>query len=259
MKKAFTLAEVLITLGIIGVVAALTLPSLMTDIGNKKLKTQFFKTYSDLNQAAKLFYTNEGASVHDVDLHLPHVGEGNNSWNSHEIMKKFMTYFKGQNKAYDEMWLYYDRNKTHIIQRNLNGSEIRYSYPCDQSMIISDISGRLFAMDDNVLAPTSLGRDFGSKICVDINGNTPPNRFGYDRFVFVFTADNEVVPYTGDEWNTLRPNVTVTRPEDEKNISKFCSRTQNTGSPAHTCAYFALKDKSPTGNGTYWKDFLKEK
>ena len=57
MKKAFTLAEVLITLGIIGVVAALTLPSLMTDIGNKKLKTQFFKTYTDLNQAAKLFYT----------------------------------------------------------------------------------------------------------------------------------------------------------------------------------------------------------
>lgn len=33
MKKSFTLAEVLITLGIIGVVAAMTLPSL---IGNYK-------------------------------------------------------------------------------------------------------------------------------------------------------------------------------------------------------------------------------
>ncbi len=35
MKKAFTLAEVLITLGIIGVVAAMTLPSL---VGNYKKK-----------------------------------------------------------------------------------------------------------------------------------------------------------------------------------------------------------------------------
>ncbi len=38
MKKAFTLAEVLITLGIIGVVAALTLPSLITNYKVKVLK-----------------------------------------------------------------------------------------------------------------------------------------------------------------------------------------------------------------------------
>lgn len=36
MKKGFTLAEVLITLGIIGVVAALTLPSLITNYRKKE-------------------------------------------------------------------------------------------------------------------------------------------------------------------------------------------------------------------------------
>ena len=36
MKKGFTLAEVLITLGIIGVVAALTLPSLITNYRKKQ-------------------------------------------------------------------------------------------------------------------------------------------------------------------------------------------------------------------------------
>lgn len=40
-KVAFTLAEVLITLGIIGIVVAMTIPTLMTNIKARKLRTQF--------------------------------------------------------------------------------------------------------------------------------------------------------------------------------------------------------------------------
>ena len=39
--KGFTLAEVLITLGIIGVVAAMTIPALMNNVRATKLKSQF--------------------------------------------------------------------------------------------------------------------------------------------------------------------------------------------------------------------------
>ena len=45
MKKGFTLAEVLITLGIIGVVAALTLPSLITNYRKKQTVAQLKKVY----------------------------------------------------------------------------------------------------------------------------------------------------------------------------------------------------------------------
>ncbi len=41
MKKAFTLAEVLITLGIVGVVAAITMPTLIANHRKKVLKSQF--------------------------------------------------------------------------------------------------------------------------------------------------------------------------------------------------------------------------
>ena len=51
MKRAFTLAEVLITLGIIGVVAALTMPSLMANYKKSVAKNQFKKTYSTLTNA----------------------------------------------------------------------------------------------------------------------------------------------------------------------------------------------------------------
>lgn len=48
---AFTLAEVLITLGIIGIVAAMTMPVLIAGYQKNVLKNQFKKTYSMLSQA----------------------------------------------------------------------------------------------------------------------------------------------------------------------------------------------------------------
>ncbi len=50
-KKAFTLAEVLITLGIIGVVAAMTLPIIVGNYKKQEVVTSVQKVYSVLNQA----------------------------------------------------------------------------------------------------------------------------------------------------------------------------------------------------------------
>jgi len=50
-RFGFTLAEVLITLGIIGVVAAMTIPTLIANTNGAKFRSQFKKTLSTLNQA----------------------------------------------------------------------------------------------------------------------------------------------------------------------------------------------------------------
>jgi len=50
-RFGFTLAEVLITLGIIGVVAAMTIPTLIANTNGAKFRSQFKKTVSTLNQA----------------------------------------------------------------------------------------------------------------------------------------------------------------------------------------------------------------
>lgn len=50
-KSAFTLAEVLITLGIIGVVAALTIPSIVSHFRKKEVETKVAHFYSVMNQA----------------------------------------------------------------------------------------------------------------------------------------------------------------------------------------------------------------
>lgn len=52
-REGFTLAEVLITLGVLGVVAALTMPSLIANYREKALKTQLKKSLSVVNQAIR--------------------------------------------------------------------------------------------------------------------------------------------------------------------------------------------------------------
>ena len=61
-KFGFTLAEVLITLGIIGVVAAMTIPTLISNTNSAKFRSQYKKTLSTLNQAGLM-----GTAQYDLD------------------------------------------------------------------------------------------------------------------------------------------------------------------------------------------------
>ncbi|MDD3236767.1 MAG: type II secretion system protein [Candidatus Gastranaerophilales bacterium] len=66
MKKAFTLAEVLITLVIIGVIAALTIPALLNDTNKQEYRTATKKAYSVLSQAVAQHYALTGENMNDL-------------------------------------------------------------------------------------------------------------------------------------------------------------------------------------------------
>lgn len=80
-KAAFTLAEVLITLGIIGVVAALTLPSLIQNYHEKQRVTQLKKAYSVM-QNAFLMAQEEYGDVTDWGLTITNTGEKDDDGNN---------------------------------------------------------------------------------------------------------------------------------------------------------------------------------
>ena len=61
-KKAFTLAEVLITLAIIGIVCAMTLPALISKINMKHYIAQLKEDYSILSQAHSALAAENGIS-----------------------------------------------------------------------------------------------------------------------------------------------------------------------------------------------------
>lgn len=76
MKKGFTLAEILITLTIVGIVAALTVPATMKNYRNKMYTAALQKTYNQLSEAALAimndehvddFYETKAASVQNEE------------------------------------------------------------------------------------------------------------------------------------------------------------------------------------------------
>lgn len=66
-KLGFTLAEVLITLVIIGVIAAMTVPTLMQNTNAEEFRSGLKKAISGLNQALTLNYALEGLSAQDYN------------------------------------------------------------------------------------------------------------------------------------------------------------------------------------------------
>lgn len=59
MKKGFTLAEVLITLGIVGIVAVLTIPGVMKNYQNRLYTAQLEKVYAQISDAAQALMNDE--------------------------------------------------------------------------------------------------------------------------------------------------------------------------------------------------------
>lgn len=77
-KTAFTLAEVLITLGIIGVVAALTIPSVIHNYKKKLIETRLQSTVSIISQAIKSLEADNEGDIHFVSYRAI----GNNTINT---------------------------------------------------------------------------------------------------------------------------------------------------------------------------------
>src|SRR5574344_1444945 len=64
-KESFTLAEVLIVLGIIGVIAAVILSAVVTKIKDKELKVAWKKEYSAFENANKMLLADNGGILSD--------------------------------------------------------------------------------------------------------------------------------------------------------------------------------------------------
>ena len=175
-KFGFTLAEVLITLGIIGVVAAITIPNLMTEIKAKKLKTQFTKSYSVVQQAIRLM------EADDVSTDFSTYQQGTR----HRTLAKYMTNVTICNDTTGISIITpagchnytigdIDGDKYKYLTGEGRVSDGRFN---DGQLLLPD--GALIFFDD---CPKAEGWQ-GCMIMIDINGLAKPNRLGYDFFAF---------------------------------------------------------------------------
>lgn len=76
-KRAFTLAEVLITLGIIGVIAAISLPTVISNYKKKQTAVKLQRFYSLMTQAIQRWETDDGLEPNQVKFTVTYKDNGN--------------------------------------------------------------------------------------------------------------------------------------------------------------------------------------
>lgn len=179
MKKGFTLAEVLITLGIIGIVAAMTMPSLVANHRKKETAIKVKKAYSLLSQVFQRSIADNGDPInwefeHDIPGASQKCGD--------TYIAPYLNVIK-RCGASDE-----GDCETKILPLN-GGAFAIYSsrdsakyFLKDGSMIV--VKPNVYDVVDSVTGETI--RMNAIRIYVDINGAKKPNTWGKDFFYFVY-------------------------------------------------------------------------
>ena len=178
MKNAFTLAEVLVTLGIIGVVAAMTVPNLMENYQRQSYVTQLRKVYSELSQAA------ETAMTENNTQRLSEVRALRQS-----ALTFLTTYFKTVQSCTSS-------NLTECLAdeyTTLSGVEFPNTLTSNDAcaVLASGSTLCLRKLDSSLIAT------------VDINGKQPPNIYGRDLFILSVDSDGSVTSTVSPDSATL--------------------------------------------------------
>lgn len=182
MKKAFTLAEVLLTLGIIGIVAAITIPTLTKAYQRKVLEVQAKKSYSLLNQALQMTIEDNGAEYKCFTTNNRNETESSSDYSYSECHIFWSDYFKhlkvvGEKETGKKVVLY--KSKAEVL--SAGGSVSNNS--CSFSFGYNGQFTKYYLNDGQVIYLNPQRTSALALFAIlDINGETGPNKWGYDVF-----------------------------------------------------------------------------
>ena len=225
-RTAFTLAEVLITLGIIGIVAALTIPTLTANIRRAELKNRFKKTDSIVTQAIQKTVQELGYNKFD-DLDIPITTPDSEIQN---IYDNYNSIFLSQFKIVKTIKPCYTRGVPRLKGYFLeNDSYRQYGWQYGGS---NESIAYILADGSSISQLTYLKgtTDVMPSITIDTNGPFKgPNAYGYDLF------------FIKSERNERRTSGMLCDP--------FIQNTANLSG----CYWYARKDTSALNNLDYWE------
>ena len=190
--KGFTLAEVLITLGIIGVVAALTAPALVQNAGNAKIGPTLAKVKTTIENAnQQILYDNEASKLSAVvdDSISSEIG----------YMDLLSQYISGSSynstpdfsceDVLDPEPTDYNGGDDHLLSFLAGNSWGKFKFSPSIDIMVGECAMRTYS---------SKGSFKGSftEIVVDINGfTTGPNTQGKDLFAFMVDEGGALIPW----------------------------------------------------------------
>ena len=183
-KTAFTLAEVLITLVIIGIVAALTIPTAINNYRKHEYYSAFKKTYSTLLQATNKIFAEHGS---------PNASIGGWASLSGDVKNMYKKYLNAKDctVANDCFAQYKIRGPKYISGDNYTQKDFWQSHV---GFVLSDGT-------QIVVAQFSSSCNYHNHRCfefwTDINGQKGPNQWGRDVFVYAVTENGFEYDFSG--------------------------------------------------------------
>lgn len=187
IKSAFTLAETLITLGIIGIVAAITIPNLIHTYQEKQTVAKLKETYSILQQAIRTAEENEGELA---GLGIKYDEDG-----AKTIAEHLLPYMKvATNCGTIDV-----ENKCVVSERykELNGNP-RMAYAVDKRFYkFVLLNGTAVYLRGADAISSYNGKNNIIGIYIDTNGKAKPNQWGRDFFSFFYLDEGIGLVPTG--------------------------------------------------------------
>lgn len=178
--KGFTLAEVLITLTIIGVIAALTVPNLYAYYQKQQYVTELKKVYTELSQALKQMMADEGVNKLSTSTILTHQDQDGEEYSvagqraGNYFLKKYFKIIKDCGTE----------NPSPCFAESYKNFNFGTPPACEYSVIT--VGGASICI--SILANSNMPGTF----TVDINGLKPPNTGGRDIFYISYYYDGSL-------------------------------------------------------------------
>lgn len=181
MKKiGFTLAEVLITLGIIGVVAAMTIPTLMNNTGDTATKTKLKKTYSMISQAYMLGLADNGGTL---------AGKCNNAQCLSDFILPYLKTSRNCTSAdINDCWKTSSMFGMSPVYAAAPAPNFFLSTPASALSTVDGVTLGFTMVSTDCNNTTTLGIDTCGVMMVDIDGDQGQHITGKDLFGFNIQA-----------------------------------------------------------------------
>ena len=183
MKSGFTLAEVLVTLVIIGIVASMTLPALITKSRNSGLEAGLKKNYSVILQALNSYQAEHGERI-------------TSNIKGATLKAEIMPYF---NVARDCGQGNNEKDCVPFLRNNPKSSNLYKTFsgkPLTELNMFDD--GQFVLLDGSLIMLENAAPIYNNSrvfITVDVNGfNKRPNRWGFDLFTFQLDKEGKLLP-----------------------------------------------------------------
>lgn len=200
-KTAFTLAEVLITLGIIGVVAALTIQTLVKNYQKKQTVTQLKKAYTSLTQAIQL------ATIDHGDIQGWELGEHQSAEATVDFMNKYLVPYMKVSKNPET----FSNGNWNVTRYYLNNGAGDYT----------EKHARFYLLDGTSITGAVFNNDTNKRVYLyfDINGDKEPNRFGSD--IFYYNIDMKINKFYPSGYGKTREELVSASDRNACNIKKY--------------------------------------